>query len=1167
MKKIFKFLLWILIWSLIGAACVGGALFSGAPISTGLKIFAGIFIAYLAFILIRKAVIHYRAKKKVESLVNVAEPEERKRALQLWRKDTGLDKNFKAVVKMLNGSYLKAHGNPLYVLPWYLVIGHERSGKTFSFDQANLPKPTIESDALVRSEGNINWHLYNQAIALDTPGQFLAGVEGSRNNEWLKLLSLLKKHRHKEPVNGVIVSLPMDVLLEGNSQKLIEMGTQARKNLEQLIQVLHIQVPIYLMVTRLDSLPGIPEWISTLDQASLRDPVGMVNQKALEPADFVSVAIETIAERLKQLQLAALQQQQVNSDLILLPTRFEQLERHLTTYANSIFQENPYQKTPLFRGIYFVGEARGIELQTESEGRGIFSNRFLTEIVPAERGLLSSLSRSERVETTRQLGRMAVWYLVTASVFGTLYSSYRGYQGVLEQMTDQHAGSFEESVALEQNINTMYEYRSMVDQLADSSWTPWFGLNAEQPAFVNQLQGIFAERVQSRLVAKADQEFSSAMASALYADSDVSEEEIVSFISTLVRRINILDAYMDGASESTLSSMPLPYSENDADLFGIQDVATVDKLNDLYIRSLLWTADQSLLEQELKLMDDQLRQILIKSKALANWLIPWADGVAESEQKRISDFWIAGSGSMKKDIVVTGAFTLEGKQAIDDFIDQIRDTNRYDEILDEILPGFQSAYQKQYLKKWEAFALNFFSGSQKLRGRDEWLAVINNLSTGRNIFFNALDLIDKQIKPYEDADNLPDWAQMVGYYQDMRAFGPDEKTDNGKQDKVLAKMAMQVVGKAGPVGKALAGGAKSGMKSKKKLDKAAGKSGPSVDEREMQLEQAGKLLGDYRQSLRDFVYAAETRSVSHNAIAALYTTPDQPDAGESSLAMGYASLKKLQALVGKENRENRAFWSLYDGALDLMRRYMVSESACEVQHNWENSFLANIEGVPEYKLPELVFGDSGLLWNTLTSDLAPFVQERYGAGYVAQRALGEVYPLSKSFLGFAARAKDARQAKQDTYRVDIKGMPTSTNLDAKYHVSQTKLELRCADDVVALTNLNFPVTRNFSWNTACSDVTLSINIGRFTLEKRYEGPLGFPYFLKEFATGQKRFTPSDFPTKAEQLRESGISYMEVEYRIRGQEALLSSLDNRDLVVPKQIAACWPTRKNRLAVVE
>jgi type VI secretion system protein ImpL len=1159
-KTFFKILLWLLVWTLIAAACVGGALFAGYPLESGLNILGGLFVAYLAFLLIRKAVIHYQAKKKVEALVNTAEPDKKESTLRILRSKTGLDLNFRAVLKMLNRSYLKVHGDPVYVLPWYLVIGHDQSGKTFTLDQANLPKPTIDGDVSLRNDDGINWHLYNQAIVLDTPGEFLAGVAGSRNAEWLKLLALLKKHRSREPINGVIVTLPMDALLEGNSQKLIEMGTQARKNLEQLIQVLHVQVPIYVIVTKLDLLPGVTEWIANLDQERFRDPLGMVNTDEQSPGVFVGNTVRALAERLKQLQLTALQQDGVSADLIRLPTRFEGLERHLATYAESIFQENPYQKTPLFRGMYFMGEARGVDLRTDSEGRGLFSNRFFTGIVPGERGMLTSLARIERVETGRRVGKVAVWYLVSAGVMAALYHNFQGNYSLLQQTADQNAGNFEEAVAFEQNIKTMFGYRNMVEQLAGNGWAPWFGFDASQPRFIGQLQEIFAERVRTRLVSRADQVFSAVMTNALYAEKGASEEQIVAFISTLVRRINILDAYMAGADQDSLARMPMPYSDSDAELFGIRDVATVEKLNSLYLQSLFWTAGQGQLQQELRLMDEQLRSILVQSKALANWLIPWANGVMAAEQVRVGDFWTAGSGELKKDTAITGAYTLAGKQLIDGFIDQIRATNRYNNILDEILPGFAASYKKQYLKQWEAFATNFQDGSSKLRNRDEWLTVINNLSTGRNIFFNAMDLIYEQLEPYIDDEDLPDWAMMLAYYQDMRAFGPEEKTDDGKQGQVLTKMAMQVVGKAGPVGKAIAGAGKSGMKSKKKLDKAAGKSGPSADEREMQLEQAGTLLGDYRQALTDFVYSAEVRSVSYSAMAGLYANPDRPDQGESSLARGYASLKKLQGLVGKENRDNKAFWNLYTGALTLMQQFMVAESACEVQQGWENKFLANLQGVPEYKLPELAFGSSGLLWNVLQTDLAPFVREQLGAGYVARRALGSVYPLSSSFLTFAARSRDARQAKQDTYRVDIKGMPTSTNLDAKYQVSQTRLELRCADQTVELINRNFPITRNFSWSTSCSDVVLSIDIGRFSLEKRYEGPLGFPNFLKEFARGMKRFTPSDFPANAEQLRESGVSFMEVEYRITGQNALMASLDNRGLVIPDRIAACWPVNE-------
>ena len=82
----------------------------------------------------------------------------------------------------------------------------------------------------------------------------------------------------------------------------------------------------------------------------------------------------------------------------------------------------------------------------------------------------------------------------------------------------------------------------------------------------------------------------------------------------------------------------------------------------------------------------------------------------------------------------------------------------------------------------------------------------------------------------------------------------------------------------------------------------------------------------------------------------------------------------------KENADNKAFWNLYSGGINLMQEYMITESACEVQNLWTDEFLTNLEGVPAYKLPNMAFGQQGLLWTFLDNQLAPFVTERFGAG-------------------------------------------------------------------------------------------------------------------------------------------------------------------------------------------
>lgn len=1159
MKKFLKFLLVVFIWVLIGVAVIGGSLLAGLPLETGAVIFACVFGAWLLFLLIRKIVITYQAKKKVESLVNVEETEKKSWQFNFSMSPSPLQKNFVDMLKVLRKSYLKVHGDPTYVLPWYLMIGESGSGKTSVLRNANLPSPTIDFEAVEPAPEGFSWNLYNQGIILDTPGDFIAGDnQQHRNSQWLELMGLLKKHRPKEPINGLIVTVSLDDLLQENSQKLIDKGIAARKNIEQLMQHLHVQVPIYILVTKLDKLAGIQLWSESLSESIVKDPIGEVNSAELEPASFINGAVGHISERLKQLMLSAINQDDVSAELLVMPTKFETLERQLITFSESLFQANPYQKTPFFRALYFVGESQKSDLNNKS----LFSQRVFTDILPKERSMVTSLARAEKVARNQRLGKAFAYNAVFAVVTATLYATYKTDKSMLTDLVNNNAGSFEETLELSSNIGSLYQYRDMVQSLQQHSWTPWYSVGGS-PEFVAKLEGVFSERVQARLVEKTDQVFVKELANSFTRDADISEEKIVAFISTLVRRINILDAFLAGENESYLASMPPPYSDTDAEFFGIDDTTVIQLLNLLYLQSLDWNSDRSALEQEVKLLDEQLQSILVKSKDLSKWLIPWADRVAKSSEVQVSDYWLNGTGQLKNDTMVTGAYTKDGKDVIEDFLEQIKNTGRYDDILANILPGFEGSYKKSYLAQWEKFAENFPKGSEKLRGRNEWLNVVNNLGTGRNVYFNALNLVEEQISPYKDDADLPGWASMMSYYQEMRSFAPDEKSDNSKKNKMLAKMALKLAGKAGPLGKAIAGAGKKGMKTQKKMAKANKGSGPSPDERQMQLEEAGKLLGEYRKALSDFVYSAEMRTVSHAAISGLYANPDNPANGESSLAMSYASLKKLQAIVGKENAGNKAFWSLYTGAISLMQDYMVSESSCQMQDIWSSEFLTSLEGVPEYKLGNLAFGNEGMLWPFLQEKMGPFVKERFGAGYVANKVQGNIYPLNNNFLEFAARAKDGKQAKQDSYPVQLYALPTSANLDTKYHVSETSLTMQCAEGEVSLINKNFPNSKVFDWNDACSSVNLTIKIGRFTLEKRYEGPLGFPHFLEDFKTGQRRFASTDFPNFTQRLRESGISFMDVKYRITGQSALLKSLNSKQLDIPRNIASCWVDNQNMM----
>lgn len=83
-----------------------------------------------AVVFARQIVLRRREERFVSSIV--AQDEEAVRGLEdeERRRRTELQEKFRQAVGALRASHLRKLGNPLYVLPWYMVIGESGSGKT-----------------------------------------------------------------------------------------------------------------------------------------------------------------------------------------------------------------------------------------------------------------------------------------------------------------------------------------------------------------------------------------------------------------------------------------------------------------------------------------------------------------------------------------------------------------------------------------------------------------------------------------------------------------------------------------------------------------------------------------------------------------------------------------------------------------------------------------------------------------------------------------------------------------------------------------------------------------------------------------------------------------------------------------------------------------------------
>ncbi|MCC5975170.1 MAG: type VI secretion system membrane subunit TssM, partial [Rubellimicrobium sp.] len=99
----------------------------------------------------------------------------------------------------------------LYDLPWFVIIGPPGAGKTTALANSGLEFP-LKGSAGGAVEGfggtrYCDWWFTEEAILIDTAGRYTTqdSDKTADSTSWQSFLSLLKRSRPKQPINGVIL--------------------------------------------------------------------------------------------------------------------------------------------------------------------------------------------------------------------------------------------------------------------------------------------------------------------------------------------------------------------------------------------------------------------------------------------------------------------------------------------------------------------------------------------------------------------------------------------------------------------------------------------------------------------------------------------------------------------------------------------------------------------------------------------------------------------------------------------------------------------------------------------------------------------------------------------------------------------------------------------------
>jgi type VI secretion system protein ImpL len=250
-------------------------------------------------------------------------------------------------------------------MPWYVIIGPPGTGKTTALKQSGLHFPIDLSDDIkgVGGTRNCDWFFTDTAVLVDTAGRY---VEQQSNPEidaveWTGFLDMLKKHRGRRALNGVIVTLSLQELL-GDEAALRAHGKTIRKRLAELRERLEIQLPVYLMITKADLVPGFEAFFSDLTTRD-REQVWGATLPTDARAEGTAIARELrglIARLESRLSARMAEDSALNwrAEVFRFPAQMERLEAPLKLLVETVFGESRYEEAPWLRGFYLTSAAQ-----------------------------------------------------------------------------------------------------------------------------------------------------------------------------------------------------------------------------------------------------------------------------------------------------------------------------------------------------------------------------------------------------------------------------------------------------------------------------------------------------------------------------------------------------------------------------------------------------------------------------------------------------------------------------------------------------------------------------------------------------------------------------------------------------------------------------------------
>jgi type VI secretion system protein ImpL len=274
--------------------------------------------------------------------------------------------------------------NPIYRLPWRLLIGPEGSGKTSLFVNSGMEAQLLSGlDGRTATQGATqlcNLWLANNTIFAEIGGRAFDGDLG----RWTQLLRvirgtkpiplwrrLLGQREDTVALRGVVgvCDLREFSAASGDPQRFERSCRHWHDRLMAIGEVFGIRFPVYQVITKCDGIPFFKEFFHQLPESDTQQVLGCTLPFSLaSPAEPGQIFAEVESKRLTRAfrglhqslgerrltQLAYEANRALRPAIYEFPREIKRIRASVVQFLVDIFRPDPLRPNPLLRGYYFT---------------------------------------------------------------------------------------------------------------------------------------------------------------------------------------------------------------------------------------------------------------------------------------------------------------------------------------------------------------------------------------------------------------------------------------------------------------------------------------------------------------------------------------------------------------------------------------------------------------------------------------------------------------------------------------------------------------------------------------------------------------------------------------------------------------------------------------------